>query len=187
MRIVFIGPPGVGKGTQSERLIALLNAAHLSTGDMLRQARREKTDLGQKADEYMSAGKLVPDDLMLELVGRRLDDADCRRGYLLDGFPRTLGQARALDEMLKKRETPLDVVLELTADTEELVKRLAGRGRHDDKPDIVRNRLEEYRRQTAPLSDYYRALGLLQTVDGEGTPDEVFGRIKTAVNKLADK
>ena len=187
MRIVFIGPPGVGKGTQSQRLIGELNIAHLSTGDMLRQAQTEKTDLGLEAEAYMAAGKLVPDDLMLQLIGRRLDEADCRNGYLLDGFPRTLGQARALDEILAKRGTPLDVVLELTADIEELVKRLSARGREDDKPEIVRKRLEEYRRQTAPLCDYYRQQGLLESVDGQGTPQQVFGRIKPLLDNLARK
>jgi adenylate kinase len=181
MRIVFIGPPGVGKGTQSERLVAHLNIAHLSTGDMLRQARQEQTDVGRQADVFMSSGKLVPDELVLELVGQRLDAPDCRRGYLLDGFPRTLVQAQALDQMLAKRATPLDLVLELTADSQELIKRLAARGRDDDKPDVIRKRLEEYHRRTAPLTDYYRAAGLLERIDGQGTPEEVFARIQTVV------
>jgi adenylate kinase len=187
MRLVFLGPPGVGKGTQSQRLVAHLNVTHLSTGDMLRQARRDQTELGRKAETYMAAGQLVPDDLMLALIDERLAHADCRHGYLLDGFPRTLGQARALDEMLARRGTPLDLVLELTAETEELVRRLAGRGREDDKPEVVRKRLDEYHRQTAPLSDYYRQRDLLQSVNGQGTVDEVFGRVRAVLDKVANR
>jgi len=186
MRLVFLGPPGVGKGTQSERLIAHLNVTHLSTGDMLRQARRDQTELGRKAETFMNAGQLVPDELMLALIEELLGQPDCRDGYLLDGFPRTLGQAAALDEMLARRNTPLDLVLELTAETEELVRRLAGRGRDDDKPEVVRKRLEEYHRQTAPLSDYYRQRGLLETIDGQGTPEEVFRRIRAVADRVAN-
>jgi adenylate kinase len=182
MRLVFIGPPGVGKGTQSERLVGHLGILHLSTGDMLRQACRDKTDLGQRADRYMESGELVPDELMLELVSRRLAAADCQRGYLLDGFPRTLGQAQSLDKILGDRGTPLDLVLELTADAEELIRRLAARGRKDDQPEIVRRRLEEYERQTVPLCDYYSRRDLLRTVDGQGTPDAVFERIKPIID-----
>jgi adenylate kinase len=185
MRLVFIGPPGVGKGTQSERLAAHLNITHLSTGDMLRQARADKAEIGLEADKYMSAGKLVPDDLMLQVIVRRLQAADCRRGYLLDGFPRTLGQAQALDKMLADRHTPLDLVLELTAGTDELVKRLSARGRADDKPDVVRKRLEEYEQRTAPLCDYYRRQGLLRSIDGEGTPPAIFERIRNVVEQDA--
>lgn len=187
MRIVFIGPPGAGKGTQSQRVVAKLGVAHLSTGDMLRQAQAEHTDLGQRAERYMSAGQLVPDDLMLRLIDRRLDQPDCRDGYLLDGFPRTLGQAEALDKMLAERGTPLDMVLELTADSEELVTRLAARGRADDKPEVVRRRLEEYAQRTQSLCDYYRGQGLLESVDGLGTPEEVFGRIEVLLEKVARK
>jgi adenylate kinase len=182
MRLVFIGPPGVGKGTQSERLVAHLGILHLSTGEMLRQACSEQTDLGQQADRFMESGELVPDELMLELVSRRLIASDCQRGYLLDGFPRTLGQAQVLDKILAERGTPLDLVLELTADAEELIRRLAARGRKDDQPVIVRRRLEEYERQTVPLCDYYSRRDLLRTVDGQGTPEAVFERIKPIID-----
>jgi adenylate kinase len=187
MRMVFLGPPGVGKGTQSKRLTEHFGVPHLSTGDMLREARRGKTDLGLLAEKYMSQGKLVPDPLMLQLVEERLEQDSCRRGYLLDGFPRTLGQAQALDEFLRRGGFPLDVVLDLQADPDELVKRMAARGRDDDQPDIVRRRLDEYARQTAPLSDYYRQRGMLVAIDGNGTPDEVFGRITAVVDQIAHK
>lgn len=187
MRVVFIGPPGVGKGTQSTRLIEYLGTPHLSSGEMLRQARSERTDLGLLAEEFMSQGKLVPDELVLQLIAQRLDNGDCQHGYLLDGFPRTFVQAATLDELLRRRGTPLTAVIELTASTEELVRRLAGRGRDDDSPEVVRHRLNEYNRLTAPLSDYYRRQGLLYTIDGVGSQDEVFGRIRQALEEAKSK
>ena len=187
MRIVFIGPPGVGKGTQSQRLVESLGILHLSTGDMLRQAYHEQSDLGLLAQQHMAQGKLVPDSVIMDLVAERLELGDCRKGYLLDGFPRTLGQAQTLDELLRRRGTPLTAILELEADTDELVKRLAERGRADDQPEIVRNRLKEYARQTPPLTDFYRGQSLLHTIDGTGTPGEVFARIKTVVDQIARK
>jgi adenylate kinase len=185
MRIIFLGPPGVGKGTQSKRLVEYLGIPHLSTGDMLRQAFQEKSEIGILSQQYMSSGKLVPDPIILEIMGRRLDQPDCRNGCLLDGFPRTLGQARALDEFLAHRGIPLSGVLELKVDQDELVDRLAGRGRDDDRPEIIRQRLEHYSRQTAPLVDYYQRQGLLHTIDGVGTPDEVFSRIKEVLRYIA--
>jgi len=185
MRLVFIGPPGVGKGTQSQRLVEHLRIPHLSTGDMLRKAREEKSEIGQEADWFMSTGQLVPDELMQKLVTQRLEHPDCQNGYLLDGFPRTLVQAESLDVYLARRSTPLDVVLELTAPVEELVRRLGSRGREDDTPEIIRHRLEEFRRRTAPLCDYYRRQGLLRTIDGLGSPQEVFERILAIVDKSA--
>jgi adenylate kinase len=187
MRIVFIGPPGVGKGTQSLRLVEFLNIPHLSTGDMLRQALQEKSDLGLLSQQYMAQGKLVPDPIILQLVGRRLDQDDCQDGCLLDGFPRTLGQAQAFDEFLQRRGTPLTAALELKADPEELVKRLVGRGRDDDRPAIIRERLDQYARQTAPLSDYYARQRRLFEIDGSGTPEEVFGRIKAVIDQIKKK
>jgi adenylate kinase len=185
MRIIFLGPPGVGKGTQSKRLVEYLQIPHLSTGDMLRQAYLDKNEVGILSQQYMSSGKLVPDPVILEIMGRRLDQNDCQKGCLLDGFPRTLGQARALDEFLAQRGTPLDGVLELKVDQEEIVNRLAGRGRDDDRPEIIRERLEHYARQTAPLEDYYRQRGLLHTIDGVGTTDEVFARIKQVLQDIS--
>ncbi len=185
MRIVFIGPPGAGKGTQAERLAAAYRIAHLSTGDMLRAAREAGTEIGRQADRYMSAGQLVPDEIILAVVGQRLRQPDCRNGYLLDGFPRTLAQAEALDQMLDEAATPLDVVLELRVPEDELFRRLAGRGRADDDPEVIRQRLVAYREQTEPLLDYYRERDLLQTIDGGGTVEEVFERAKAVLDPLA--
>jgi len=184
MRLVFIGPPGAGKGTQAERLIAKYHPAHLSTGDMLRAARDAKTEIGVKADEFMSKGALVPDDVIISIIKERLAADDCATGFLLDGFPRTIAQAEALDEMLKNQNTPLDIVLELRVPEDELFTRLAGRGRADDTPEAIRNRLVGYTNQTSPLLDYYAQKGLLQTVDGLGTIDEIFSRIEAILDKI---
>jgi adenylate kinase len=184
MRIVFLGPPGVGKGTQAVRLAKELGIVHLSTGDMLRQAAADKTPLGLKTQSYLSAGKLVPDDVMLDLVGQRLERPDAEGGCVLDGFPRTLVQARALDQMLASKDTPLSRVLDLQVEREELIRRMVARGRQDDRPEVIRERLELYDEQTAPLSDYYRQRGLLRVVDGGGTPDDVFRRIRAEIDRI---
>jgi adenylate kinase len=184
MRIVFIGPPGAGKGTQAERMIDAYRLAHLSTGDMLRAARDAQTDVGRQAEQYMSTGQLVPDEIIVAIIGQRLQQPDCRGGYLLDGFPRTIAQAEALDRMLEAQQTPLDVVLEIQVPEEELFERLAGRGRADDKPQVIRQRLVAYRQQTEPLLDYYRRRGLLASVDGLGSVEEIFGRIRMVLDGI---
>jgi adenylate kinase len=185
MRMVFIGPPGAGKGTQAQRLVETYRMAHLSTGDMLRAARDAKTEVGVKADQFMSAGALVPDDIIVAIIAERLRQPDCRKGYLLDGFPRTIAQAEALDKMLAEQGTPLDVVLELRVPEEELFRRLAGRGRADDTPDVIRQRLVAYRKQTEPLLDYYGRRGLLKNIDGLGTVDDIFCRAKTVLDTIS--
>lgn len=185
MRIVFIGPPGAGKGTQAERMIAKYRLAHLSTGDMLRAARDARTEVGKKAEGYMASGNLVPDEIIVEIIQERLREPDCRGGYLLDGFPRTIAQAEALDKMLAEKGTPLHIVLELKVPEEELFQRLAGRGRADDKPEVIRQRLVAYRDQTSPLLDYYRQGGLLKSIDGLGGVEEIFKRIENVLDPLA--
>ena len=184
MRLVFIGPPGAGKGTQSERLIEYLNIPHLSTGDMLRDAVKRQTPVGQLAEKYMSSGQLVPDPIIVKVVGERLSQADCEKGCLFDGFPRTIGQARALDDFLEQLGTPLDAVLELQVPDDLLFARLAGRGRADDRPEVIRQRLQSYYQQTQPLLDYYEKRGILRPIDGTGTPEEVFERIKQVIDEI---
>lgn len=181
MRLVFIGPPGAGKGTQSQRLLQYLGVPHLSTGDMLRAATSAGTQIGLEAHRYVSQGLLVPDDLILHMVEQRLDQPDCSCGALFDGFPRTLRQAQALDDYLQIRGTPLDLVLELNVSDEEVLQRLADRQRNDDRPGVVAQRLRAFHTQTRPLLDYYRQRGLLEEIGGSGAPDEVFDRIKESL------
>ncbi|MHB8973207.1 MAG: adenylate kinase [Pirellulaceae bacterium] len=181
MFVVFIGPPGAGKGTQAQRLVELLNIPHVSTGDMLRQAIRQETRLGDQAQGYMQAGKLVPDELVLQIINECLDDPQMKPGCLFDGFPRNVQQAEALDKLLAARGTPLDMVLELQVDSDELVRRMLARKRPDDTPDTISERLLVYLNQTAPVLQYYAQRGLLKIIDGAGTPDDVFGRITTSV------
>jgi adenylate kinase len=178
-KLLMLGPPGAGKGTQAERLARALGIPHLSTGDMLRANVAEGTDLGRQAKAFMEAGDLVPDELVTAMVIDRLgrDDAAC--GYLLDGYPRNPVQADALVEAFG--EGVLELVLLLEVDADELIQRLVLRGqeqgRTDDTEEIIRNRLGVYDEQTAPLVEYYEARGILSRVDGRGTIPEVFGRL----------
>jgi adenylate kinase len=185
MFIVFLGPPGVGKGTQCRRLVAHLQIPHVSTGDMLRAAKRTGSPDSMAAAHKMDTGHLVSDELVLKLVEQRLTQPDCHRGCLFDGFPRTLVQAEALDKLLEKRQTPLDLVLELRGNEQELVRRMLRRAelehRSDDTPETVANRMRVYDSQTSPLVAYYAQQQRLATIDALGTPDEVFQRILDAL------
>jgi adenylate kinase len=181
MLIVFIGPPGSGKGTQCKLLVERLAIPHLSTGELLRTAKTQDSPVGRMAAQYMDQGKLVPDAVVLSLVGEELNRPAYARGCLFDGFPRTVEQAESFDAALSQRGTPLDVVIELAADEQELTKRMLERahkeGRTDDNPSTIRERMSTYKSKTAPVLDYYRASGRLLSVDALGTPDEVFQRI----------
>lgn len=181
MRIILIGPPGAGKGTQCQKLVELLRIPHLSTGEMLRSAVRAGTPEGVQAAGFMMNGQLVPDDIIVGMVTRRLESADCRDGCLLDGFPRTLHQAETLDDLMERRAMSVDGVIELAVPRDELVRRMLARGREDDDPEVFARRIESFELQTAPLLDYYARQGKLASIDGLGTADETFERVRRAV------
>lgn len=185
MRLVLLGPPGSGKGTQATRLKEKLGLAHISTGDMLRAEIAAGTELGKQAKSVMDAGNLVSDEILLGMLESRLSQADVAKGFILDGYPRNVAQANALDAVLAKIGQPLDAVVQLDVGTDLLVQRIAGRaaeqGRTDDTPESVRNRLNVYNEQTAPVVDFYAARGTLERVDGVGELDEVEARIHKAI------
>ena len=174
MRIVLLGPPGAGKGTQALKLAEKLGVPQISTGDLFRSNITRGTELGLEAKHYLDAGDLVPSDLTNALVDKRLDEADAADGFILDGYPRSVEQAEALTRMLGARNTKLDVVLEFRVCEEELLNRLKDRGRADDTEEVIRNRMKVYRDETAPLLEYYG--DAVRTVDAVGSPDEVFAR-----------
>ncbi|MEE6283081.1 adenylate kinase [Georgenia sunbinii] len=180
-RLVLLGPPGAGKGTQAARISGELAVPAISTGDIFRSNVAERTALGQRAQRYMDAGEYVPDEVTNEMVRARLAEPDAADGFLLDGYPRTLDQVRELELMLRERGAALTAVVELTADDEAVVQRLLGRaaeqGRADDTDIVIRRRLEVYHEQTAPLAGYYEERGLLRRVDGMGSVEDVTARL----------
>ncbi len=207
MNIVLLGAPGAGKGTQAALLVEEEGLCHISTGDILRQAVKDQTELGKKAKEYMDAGDLVPDDLIIDLMRERMQQPDTEKGVILDGFPRTTTQAVALDTMLGELGRPLDAALLIDVDFDVIVERLSSRRvckdcghigtaadakcpecggemyqRDDDNESTIRNRLDVYEKSTSPLVDYYRGCDLLVSVDGDRDPKEVYKEIKETLN-----
>jgi adenylate kinase len=179
VRLILLGPPGAGKGTQAQKLAAELELPHISTGVILREAAERGTELGKRAKKIMDAGQLVSDDIMLGIIRDRLQAEDCREGYILDGFPRTIPQAEALDAILAQRAEPPVVIASLELDEEELGKRIAGRRsqdtRSDDAEETVLSRFQVYQEKTRPLLDYYGSR--VRPIDGKGSVPQVFQRL----------
>lgn len=186
MRLLLIGPPGAGKGTQASKLSEVFGIPAISTGDIFRENVKNETPLGLEAKSYMDSGAYVPDELTNKLVRNRLLNPDCAEGFLLDGYPRTADQVNELDDILRENSGSLDAVIQLTAETDEVVRRLAKRaidqGRSDDTEDVIRNRMAVYEEQTAPLITMYAARGFLIRVDGLGEIEDVTSRIVEALD-----
>jgi adenylate kinase len=197
MRLILLGPPGAGKGTQAQRLVAKHEIVQLSTGDMLRAAVKAGTPVGTKVKDIMDRGDLCPDDIVVAIIADRIEQPDAHNGFILDGFPRTVAQAEALEAMLAEKHMELDGVIELKVDEGSLIRRIESRIaetlargealRKDDDPEVLKTRLEAYRRQTAPLIDFYRARGMLRGVDGMASIDEVTAAIDAIFGSPAPK
>jgi adenylate kinase len=195
MIVVLFGPPASGKGTQAKRIHGRYGIAHLSTGDMLRAAIAQGSEIGKKAKAIMDKGHLVPDEIVLGIIAERIEEADCKPGFILDGFPRTLNQAKGLDELLKRKKRGLDVVIVMEVDEAELIKRVENRAaeakkkgeplRPDDDPEVFRKRLAVYKAETAPILPYYEKQGKIRRVDGMKTIDEVTAQIDAILAPLA--
>ena len=189
--LLILGPQGSGKGTQAQRLAAEYGLAHIATGDMLREAMAAGTDLGRRVRPIYDAGQLVPDELMIELIRERLGYPDAAAGFVLDGFPRTLGQAEALDAMLAELGRELAAILELIVPEQVAIERMLGRaeteGRSDDTPEAIRRRLDLYHELTEPVAEHYRATGKLVGIHGERTIDEVFAEIRGALEAVRSR
>lgn len=191
MRLILLGPPGAGKGTQAAYLVEKYNLKQLSTGDMLRAAVASGSELGQKAGGLMERGELVPDDLVIALISERLSYADVAHGFILDGFPRTVSQAQALEKLLAEKKQPLDMVLALAVDQERLMERITKRAqesqgnvRADDNPETLKKRVAVYLEQTAPLLDFYQEVGILSVIDGMAPISEVSTQISSLLDEL---
>ncbi|MGG2477143.1 adenylate kinase [Rhizobium sp. BR5] len=195
MRLIFLGPPGAGKGTQAKRLTDKYGIPQLSTGDMLRAAVSAGTEIGKRAKAVMDAGGLVSDDIVNQIVSERIEAPDCAKGFILDGYPRTVPQAKALADNMRKKNLALDAVIELKVDEEALIRRIenrvaetiaaGGTVRSDDNPEAFRKRLTEYREKTAPLSSYYSEQGELVTLDGMADVDAVTEAIEGVLEKAS--
>jgi len=182
MNLIFMGPPGAGKGTQSKIVYTRLGIIQISTGDILREAISNETDLGKKASEYMNRGDLVPDEVVVGIIEQRIQEDDCKNGFVLDGFPRTVGQAEALDKILEKLEKSIDNVIYIDVEDEELIKRLLSRAeienRADDNLESIKNRLKVFKEKTSPLLEYYKNKGSMHSISGMGSMEDIADRIK---------
>ncbi|HEY9761455.1 MAG TPA: adenylate kinase [Trichocoleus sp.] len=181
-RLIFLGPPGAGKGTQAQVLADACQVPNIGTGEILRAAVAQKTELGQKAEHYMNAGELVPDSLILDLIRERLSQADAQSGWILDGFPRNVPQAEFLDHLLMDIHQPYDFVVNLDVPDEVILARLMKRGRQDDQESVIRHRLDVYRNQTQPLIDFYRNRQKLVSVNGNQPMETVTDELKQLVS-----
>ncbi len=187
LNIVLFGPPGAGKGTQSEKLIEHYGLVHLATGDLLRSEIQKGSELGRKAKDIMDRGELVPDEVVIGMIRKRIEGNPDARGFIFDGFPRTKEQAEALDQLLEEKGTSITMMLALEVGEEELLQRLLKRGeesgRSDDQDEkTIRNRIQEYEKKTAPLKDHYKEQGKFCSIEGVGSIEEIFGRITEAVD-----
>lgn len=181
MRLIFLGPPGAGKGTQAALLAECWQIPHISTGEILRQAVTDRTPLGVKAQSYMDKGELVPDTLVIALIEERLQQSDTKSGWILDGFPRNVPQANALAELLESIAQPCDIALNFEVPTDILVARMLGRGRKDDNETTIRRRLEVYLEQTAPVIDFYRQHDCLTVIDGNRSVEDITGELQAVL------
>jgi len=188
LNVIIFGAPGSGKGTQSDLIISKYGLYHISTGDILRQEIKKKTELGAIAEEYIKTGQLVPDELIIKMLAGVLDANPDAKGYIFDGFPRTIAQGEALDKLLREKNTSIIAVLNLMVDEEELLTRLVKRGeesgRLDDTPEVIKNRLEVYRNQTEPLKEYYKKKGKLFNIKGNSSIEDVFEQITDVLDRL---
>jgi adenylate kinase len=189
--LILFGPPGSGKGTQSDKLVAKYGLVHLSTGNLLRQEIKDKTPLGIEAKSFIDKGQLVPDEVVIGMVDSYFDQHKDAKGFLFDGFPRTVAQAKALDKLMKLKKTAISIVLILNVDEEELIKRLVHRGKTSGRSDdadenVQRNRQAVYKKETLPVADYYSKLNKVELIDGMGNINEIFDRIITQIDKKID-
>jgi adenylate kinase len=189
LNIVLFGPPGAGKGTQAEKIIEKYRLIHLSTGDILRAELAAQTVLGQEAKKYMDKGELLPDKVVIDMIGFKIDKHQDTSGFIFDGFPRTTAQAEALDLLLGKKGTPISVMLSLEVEKDELIRRLLGRGKVSGRSDdqdvsVIENRIRVYNNETAPVKGFYEKQGKYQAVDGMGTIEEIFERLCRVVDKV---